>query len=58
MSELTYLDEGEERKCSVCGFAQNLKRCNICGGIFCEDHIDQERSSDQTDEHYCQTCGA
>jgi hypothetical protein len=57
MSELKDLEPGEEKKCSVCGFIVNLRRCNVCGAIFCQDHLDVERSSDQTDEHYCMECG-
>jgi hypothetical protein len=29
----------------------------VCGAIFCQEHLDVERSSDQTDEHYCMECG-
>jgi hypothetical protein len=57
MSEIQDLEDGEEKKCQECGFEMNLRRCDLCGGIFCQDHLDRERSSDQTDEHYCMECG-
>lgn len=57
MSEIHALEDGEEKKCVVCGFEMNLRRCDQCGGIFCQEHLDRERSSDQTDEHLCIECG-
>jgi len=57
MSEIKQLEDGEEKKCAICGFTMQLRRCDICGAIFCQDHLDKERSSDQTDEHFCNDCG-
>jgi hypothetical protein len=56
MSEIIALEEDEEKKCVICGFERGLRRCDMCGGIYCQDHLDKEQSSDQTDEHFCLDC--